>query len=227
MQFLSYNYVNLNDYFKHSVGFLIDKGWGGKLSRAVYLAPHLEFQREWIICKFYNTIYYRNICWKRYKHYFSQSEMLTSNVQLGYILTRGGGQAVQGGLSCPRPRISKRMDNQQFLLHHLLQKYFAVLCPWERHFTPRKYWLITQEAVAPSRHDWKIVDWDVKPQHKQTKQTKSEIFSWERYKLYFSQSEMLTSNVQLGYVLTRGGGGGASCPGRFILPPAQNFSENR
>ena len=50
----------------------------------------------------------------------------------------------------------------------------AVLCPWARHFTPRKYWLITQEAVAPSRHDWKIVDWDVKPQHKQTnKQTKS------------------------------------------------------
>ena len=36
----------------------------------------------------------------------------------------------------------------------------------------RKYWLITQEAVAPSRHDWKIVDWDVKPQHKQKKQTK-------------------------------------------------------
>ena len=45
----------------------------------------------------------------------------------------------------------------------------AVLCPGARHFTPRKYWLITQEAVAPSRHDWKIVDWDVKPQHKQTK----------------------------------------------------------
>ena len=40
----------------------------------------------------------------------------------------------------------------------------AVLCPWARHFTPRKYWLITQEAVAPSWHDWKIVDWDVKPQ---------------------------------------------------------------
>ena len=44
----------------------------------------------------------------------------------------------------------------------------AVLCPWARHFIPRKYWLITQEAVAPSRHDWKIVDWDVKPKHKQT-----------------------------------------------------------
>ena len=43
----------------------------------------------------------------------------------------------------------------------------AVLCPWARHFTPRKYWLITQEAMAPSRHDWKIVDWDVKSQHNQ------------------------------------------------------------
>ena len=44
----------------------------------------------------------------------------------------------------------------------------AVLCPWAGHFTPRKYWLITQEAMALSRHDWKIVDWDVKPQQKQT-----------------------------------------------------------
>ena len=49
----------------------------------------------------------------------------------------------------------------------------AVLCPWARHFTPRKYWLITQEAMAPSRHDWKIVDWDVKPQHNQQRRKKS------------------------------------------------------
>ena len=68
------------------------QGVGGKLSRAVYFAPHLEFQRELIIPKFYYTICYRNICWKRYKQYFSQSEMLTSNVQLGYVLTRVGGK---------------------------------------------------------------------------------------------------------------------------------------
>ena len=43
----------------------------------------------------------------------------------------------------------------------------SLSCVWARHFTPRKYWLITQEAMAPSRHDWKIVDWDVKPQHNQ------------------------------------------------------------
>ena len=55
----------------------------------------------------------------------------------------------------------------------------AVLCPWARHFTPRKYWLITQEAVAPSRHDWKIVDWDVKPQHKQKRhQIKQIHWNW-------------------------------------------------
>ena len=49
--------------------------------------------------------------------------MLTSNVQLGYVLTRGWGQAVQGGLSSPLPRISERIDNTQILLHHLLQEY--------------------------------------------------------------------------------------------------------
>ena len=53
----------------------------------------------------------------------------------------------------------------------------TVLCPWARHFTPRKYWLITQEAVAPSRHDWKIVDWDVKPQHKQNHDVQDLLFS--------------------------------------------------
>ena len=53
--------------------------------------------------------------------------MLTSKVQLGYVLTRGGGQADQGGLSCPPPRISERIDNPQILLHHhLLQKYLVI-----------------------------------------------------------------------------------------------------
>ena len=51
--------------------------------------------------------------------------MLTSNVQLGYVLTRGGGQADQGGLSYPPPRISGRMDITQILLHHLLQEYLV------------------------------------------------------------------------------------------------------
>ena len=64
----------------------------------------------------------------------------------------------------------------------------AVLCPWARHFTPRKYWLMTQEAVAPSRHDWKIVDWDVKPQHKQTKMRVTKVpflMIWLLWHLFF------------------------------------------
>ena len=51
--------------------------------------------------------------------------MLTSNIQLGCLLTRGGGQAVQGSLSCPPPRISDKIDNTQILLHHLLQEYLV------------------------------------------------------------------------------------------------------
>ena len=202
------------------------QGVGGKLSRAVYLAPHLEFQREWIICKFYYTIYYRNICWKRYKHYFSQSEMLTSNVQLGYILTRGGGQAVQGGLSCPPPRISKRMDSQQFLLHHLLQKYLVerdtnfisvnLRCLLQT-FSWVMYWqgvggkLSRAVYLAPHLEFQREL---IIPKFHYTICYRN--ICWKRYKHYFSQSEMLTSNVQLGYVLTRGGGqadqGGLSCP---------------
>ena len=46
--------------------------------------------------------------------------MLASNVQLGYVLTKGGGQAVQGGLSCPPPRISERMDNPQSSLAEIM-----------------------------------------------------------------------------------------------------------
>ena len=100
-------------------------GGGGQAVQGGLSCPPPRIQRELIIPKFYYTICYRNICWKRYKHYFSQSEMLTSNVQLGYVLTRGGGQAVQGSLSCPPPRISERMDNPQILLHHLLQEYLV------------------------------------------------------------------------------------------------------
>ena len=67
----------------------------------------------------------------------------------------------------------------------------AVLCPWARHFTPRKYWLITQEAMAPSRHDWKIVDWDVKPQHNQLTSAEQAGLSltWSKIPDRFSRDE--------------------------------------
>ena len=70
----------------------------------------------------------------------------------------------------------------------------AVLCPWARHFTPPKYWLITQEAMAPSRHDWKIDDWDLKPQHKQINvwlKVVLQLFEWKSLQLFCVASENL------------------------------------
>ena len=103
------------------------QGVGGKLSRAVYLAPPPRISERidnpQILLPSATGIF----SWKGYKHYFNLTEMLTSKVQLGYVLTGSGGQAVQGGLSCPppRPRVLERIDNLQILLHHLLQEYLV------------------------------------------------------------------------------------------------------
>ena len=69
------------------------------------------------------------------------------------------------------------MDNQQILLHHLLQKY--------------------------------LVERDINF-------------------LYLSESEMLTSNDKLSYLLARGlvGGGGGNLSRLVYLIPSQNFGEN-
>ena len=138
--------------------------------------------------------------------------MLTSNVQLGYVLTRVGGQAVQGGLSCPPPRISERMDNPPILLHHILQEYLverdiniiSVNLRWLlQTFSWVTYWqgvggkLSRAVYLAPCPEFQKNAIFITS--------STSEIFSYKWYKLYFSQFEMLTSNVQLDYVLTRGG----------------------
>ena len=97
------NFILVNQRCLHQMfiwGTYWQGAWGvvSKLSRLVYLGPHLEFRREWIIGIFHYTIYYSLsgiFSWKGYR--------LVSNVQLGYILTRGGGQAVQAGLSYPPP----------------------------------------------------------------------------------------------------------------------------
>ena len=100
---------------------------GGRLSRAVYLAPPPRISERMDNPQILLHHLVQEYLVERDINIISVNlEMLTSNVQLGYILTRGGGQAVQGGLSCPLPRISERKDNQQFLLHHLLQKYLVI-----------------------------------------------------------------------------------------------------
>ena len=81
---------------------ILVRGVGGKLSRLVYLAPHPRpgFGSGSVISQF---LLHHNpgiFSCKRYKHYFSQTDMFTSNIQFGYPCLRGGGQAVQAGFSC-------------------------------------------------------------------------------------------------------------------------------
>ena len=156
------------------LGFLLTRGGGqavqGGLSCPPPPPPRPEFSKRMDNQQFL-IILSGIFSWMGYKLYFRQSEMLTSNVQLGYVLTGGGGQAVQGGLSCPPHRISERMDNQQFLLHYLLQEY--------------------------------LVERDINF-------------------ISFNLRCLLQRLVGLSFDK----GWGASCPGRFILPPTQNFREN-
>ena len=64
----------------------------------------------------------------RYKHYFGQTEMFASKVQFGYPCPRGGGQAVQAGLSCPPPGFGSGSVISQFLLHHNLGIFSCKRC---------------------------------------------------------------------------------------------------
>ena len=56
-----YKFVNLRWLLQIFSWVSYWQGVGGKLSRAVYLAPRPEFQREWIISNFYYISYFRNI----------------------------------------------------------------------------------------------------------------------------------------------------------------------
>ena len=131
------------------------RGVGGKLSRLVYLAPRLGFGSGSVISQF---LLHHNLgifsC-KRYKHYFSQTEMFTSNVQFGYPYPRGGGGGKLSRLVylAPHQGFGSNSVIRLFLLHHYLG-----------------------------------------------------IFSCKRYKHYFSQTEMYTSNIQFGYSCQSGGG---------------------
>ena len=95
---------------------ILIRGAGGKLSRLVYLDPHPGFGLNSVISQ---ILLHHNLgifsC-KRCEHYFSQTEMFTSNVQFGYPCPRGGGQAVQAGLSCSPSRIWVKQCHQLILI---------------------------------------------------------------------------------------------------------------
>ena len=96
------HYFSQTEMFTSNISLVtLVRGVGGKLSRLVYLAPRLGFGSGSVISQFLLHHNLEIFSCKRYKHYFSQTEMFTSNVQFGYPCPRSGGQAVQAGLSCP------------------------------------------------------------------------------------------------------------------------------
>ena len=139
--------------------------------------------------------------------------MLTSNVQLGYVLTRGGGQAVQGSLSCPPPRISERIDNTQILLHHLLQEY---LVERDINFISVNFKMLTsnvQLGYVLTRGGGQAFQGGLScPLPRISERMDNlQILLHHLLQEYLVErdinfAEMLTSNVQLGCVLTWGGG---------------------
>ena len=153
--------------------------------------------------------------------------MLTSKVQLGYVLTGGGWQAVQGDLSCPPPRISERIDNQQFLLHHLLQKYLVITdinfisvnlrCSLQR-FSWVTYWqgvggkLSRAVYLAPCPEFQERID-----NHQILLHHLLQEYLVERY-INIISINLRCSLQRLSWVMYWQGVG-SSCPVLFILPP--------
>ena len=79
-------------------GYPCQRGWGGKLSRLVYLVPRPGFESGILISQFLLHHNLGKFSCKSCEHYFSQTALFTSNVQFRYPCPRGGGQAVQAGL---------------------------------------------------------------------------------------------------------------------------------
>ena len=92
-------------------------GVGGKLTRAVYLAPRLVFWKYLIACKFFNIIFKGNIKFKDFIHNFIRAGVAYIKASVNLLILKGGGQAVQGGLSCPPPimsSISHKVDARAY-----------------------------------------------------------------------------------------------------------------
>ena len=107
---------------------ILVRGVGGKLSRLVYLAPRPGFGSGSVISQFVLHHHLGIFSCKRYKHYFTQTEMFTSNVQFGYPCPWGGGQAVRLVYLAPRPGFESGSVISQFLLHHNLGIFSCKRC---------------------------------------------------------------------------------------------------
>ena len=216
------HYFSQTDMFAFNVQFgnpcPRDGGGGGKLSRLIYLAPRTGFGSDSVISQFLLHHYLGIFGCKRYKHYFSQTEMFTSNVQFGYPCLRGGG----GGASCagwfilpPAQDMSQALSSVNsyctIILEYLDVRVVNIISVKLRclHLTFSSVILIRGVGGKLSR----LVYLGPRPGFESgivisqfLLHHNLGIFSCKSCEHYFSQTEMLTSNVQFGYPCPRGGG---------------------
>ena len=207
------------------------RGVGGKLSRLVYLAPRQGFRSGSVISQF---LLHHNLgifsC-KRYKHYFSQTEMFTSNIQFGYS-SEGWGASCPGWFILPPAQdlgqtVSSVNSYCTITLDYLVVRDINIISAKLRCLHPTFSLLTLVRGVGGQ-----AVQAGLSCPHQGFRSGSVicqfllhhnlGIFSCKRYKHYFSQTEMFTSNIQFGYLSE---GWGASCPGWFILPPAQDLGQ--
>ena len=184
------HYFNQTEMFTSNiclVTLVLGVGGGASCPGWFILPPCLGFGSGSVISQFLLHHYLGIFSCKRYKHYFSQTEMFTSNIQFGYSCPRGEGQAVQAGLSCPHQGFGSNSVISSFLL-------------------PPRLGFGSGSVISQFLLHHNLG-----------------IFSCKRYKHYFIQTEMFTSNIGL-VTLVLGVGGKLS---RLVyLAPCQGFRSN-
>ena len=98
-----------------SSGLPLSEGWGASCPGWFILPPAQDLGQTVSSVNSYCIIILEYLV-VRDVNIICQTEMFTSNVQFGYPCPRGGGQAVQAGLSCPSPRIWVKQCHQLILI---------------------------------------------------------------------------------------------------------------
>ena len=202
------------------------RGVGVKLSRLVYLVPHLGFGSGSVISQF---LLHHNLgifsC-KRYKHYFSQTEMFTSNISLVTLVQGVGGKLSRLVYLAPRQGIGSGSVISQFLLHHNLGIFS---CKRYKHYFSQTDVYIQRSVWLPLSEGWgaSCPGWFILPPAKDLGRTVSSVHSYCNIILeYLVAKDVNIISAKLRHLhltsvwLPLYEGWGASCPGWFILPPA-------
>ena len=124
MQFLSYKYVNLRWFLQTFSWVSYWQRVGGKLSRAVYLALPPRISKRMDNQQFLLHHLLQKYLVERDINLFQSIWDAYIKCSVGLRIDKGWGASCPGRfiLPPPPPRISERKDNQQILLHHLLQE---------------------------------------------------------------------------------------------------------